>query len=73
MLDFMIDLGCIAFVLLTGMFCISWVFLRRALPWRSHRKWMGPLFYTVAIIIGAWHLLYGVLKLVYLILWTVTT
>ena len=71
-LDLLMDLGCILFLLLTAMFCFSWVRLRNDLPWNG-RRWVAVVVKSVALLIGAWHLVYGILKLVYLLLWMATT
>lgn len=70
--DFLVDLLCVLFLLLTGVFCLSWVKLRSDLPWRG-RQWVKWTMQTLAVFIGFWNLLFGVLKLVYLLVWTVTT
>lgn len=71
-LDFLIDLLCIMFVLVTAMYCLTWVSLRDKLPWKGRRSVeLGVK--TLAVFVGVWHLLFGLAKLVYLILWTVTT
>lgn len=76
MLDLIIDLASIAFLLLTGTFCLSWVLMRNALdkfPPKSTRPWIGTTLKVLACLIGAWHMAYGLLGLLYLILWMVTT
>lgn len=71
-LDFLIDLLCVLFLLLTSVFCFSWVRLRSELPWKG-RRWIPYVMKTLAVFVGVWHLLFGLAKLAYLILWTVTT
>lgn len=70
--DFLYDLLCVLFLLLTGTFCLSWVKLREDLPWRGRRS-VKIVVQGLAVFIGFWNLLFGVLKLIYLIMWTVTT
>lgn len=71
-LDFLIDLLCVLFLLVTSVFCLTWVRLRDRLPWKGRRS-VALGVKTLAVFVGVWHLLFGLLKLVYLILWTVTT
>lgn len=76
MLDLLIDLGCIAFVLLTGLLCVGWAVQRWGgtthfcMGWCFWRRRIAEV---VAVLVGLWHLLYGVLKLAYLVVWMVTT
>lgn len=71
-IDFLLDLLCVLFLLVTAVFCFSWVRLRNDLSWYG-RKWVATTVKLLALLVGAWHLLFGVLKLMYLLLWTVTT
>lgn len=71
-LDFLLDLMCVLFLLVTAVFCFTWVALRNKLPWKG-RPWVATVIKLLALLVGAWHLLFAVLKLSYLIAWTVTT
>lgn len=71
-LDFLIDLLCILFLLVTAVFCLTWVSLRNKLPWQGRRS-VALVVKVLAVFVGVWHLLFGLAKLAYLILWTVTT
>jgi len=70
--DILYDLFCIAFVLFNAVICWTWVKMRDALPWRGHRS-VKIVVTAVVVGVGVWHLLFGLAKLAYLILWTVAT
>lgn len=65
-MDIVIDVLCILFLLLTAVFCFSWVRLRNDLPCNG-RRWVAVVVKALAVIIGLWHLLFALLKAVWLV------
>lgn len=63
-----IDLLSIVFLLLTAMFCFSWVWLRKALKWNGQRAWLPLLFMSMAVVTGLWWLALALCKTLWLII-----
>ena len=71
-IDYLIDVLCILFLLFNAVICFTWVGMRDKLPWQGRRS-VALVVKVLAVFVGVWHLLFGLAKLAYLILWTVTT
>lgn len=72
MIDLLLDLLCCAFLIVSGLFIWGWVFARQRLPWEG-RQWLKWVLLVLASLIGSWHVIFGILKAVYVILWALTT
>lgn len=72
MIDLLLDLLCCFFLIASGLFIWGWVFARQRLPWEGRQsvKWV---LLVLASLIGSWHVIFGIIKLVYVIIWTLTT
>ena len=60
------ELLCCAFLILSGSFIWGWVFARQRLPWKG-RQWLKWSMLVLASFIGSWHLIFGILKVFYLV------
>lgn len=72
MIDLLLDLLCCFFLIASGLFIWGWVFARQRLPWEGRQSGKWALL-VLASLIGSWHVIFGIIKLVYVILWTLTT
>lgn len=69
-LDLLTVVGSILFLLATSALCFSWVRLCGDLPWRGRRS-VAVTMKVLALLLGAWHGGYGLLKLLALCIWMV--
>ena len=75
-MDFIIDILCVLFFVVTGYACIYYVMdnWRPTTFYRTGRKyWQHRILEIVVAIIGAWHLLYALVQLFNLVLWSLMT
>lgn len=63
---YLIDLLCIAFLVLSATFCFSWVRLRSDLPWRGRRS-VAIVVKVLAVLVGVVHALFALLKMGWLV------
>lgn len=74
--DILYDLSCVAFLVLSAVICFKFV----GVTWGGTTHfcmgwdfWRRRALELAAVVIGIVHLLFAVMKLAYLIAWTVTT
>lgn len=72
-MDLALDLASCLFLFLTGAFCIGWAVWRHETPWRGSRKWMMYTLKPIALLSGLYHILFSMLKALYVLLWWATT
>lgn len=51
-------------IIMTGVFCFSWFYMRRNIEWRG-RVWLAWVVNTLALMCGGYHVLFGLCKLFY--------